>query len=164
MFKQLVCAASIALFISTAAAHATPITYDYTLIPTSGSTGGNLVLNLTTTPTQTYANYASDIGPGSEAIIGGQIFNLTTASVLEFTNLSGSIYDITYAGTVGGSTLDLTGGYAFYQTGQGPVSSGMFSAATVGPNAVPEPLTLSLFGAGLAGAAALRRRKKAKQT
>jgi hypothetical protein len=28
---------------------------------------------------------------------------------------------------------------------------------------VPEPLTLSLFGAGLAGAAALRRRKKAKQ-
>jgi hypothetical protein len=29
--------------------------------------------------------------------------------------------------------------------------------------AVPEPFTLSLFGAGLAGAAALRRRKKAKQ-
>jgi hypothetical protein len=29
--------------------------------------------------------------------------------------------------------------------------------------AVPEPLTLSLFGAGLAGAAAMRRRKKAKQ-
>jgi hypothetical protein len=28
---------------------------------------------------------------------------------------------------------------------------------------VPEPVTLSLFGAGLAGAAALRRRKKAKQ-
>jgi hypothetical protein len=34
---------------------------------------------------------------------------------------------------------------------QGPVTS-----------AVPEPFTLSLFGAGLAGAAALRRRKKAK--
>lgn len=31
------------------------------------------------------------------------------------------------------------------------------------PAQVPEPLTLSLFGAGLVGAAALRRRKKAKQ-
>ena len=28
------------------------------------------------------------------------------------------------------------------------------------PNPIPEPLTLSLFGAGLAGAAALRRRRK----
>jgi hypothetical protein len=29
---------------------------------------------------------------------------------------------------------------------------------------VPEPLTLSLFGAGLVGAAALRRRRKASKT
>jgi len=31
------------------------------------------------------------------------------------------------------------------------------------PNLVPEPLTMSLFGAGLAGIGALRRRKRAKQ-
>jgi PEP-CTERM motif len=31
------------------------------------------------------------------------------------------------------------------------------------PNTVPEPVTLSLFGAGLAGAAAIRRRKKAQK-
>ncbi len=35
------------------------------------------------------------------------------------------------------------------------------SANSVTP--VPEPLTLSLFGAGFAGAVAMRRRKKAKQ-
>jgi hypothetical protein len=33
--------------------------------------------------------------------------------------------------------------------------------ATIGLTAIPEPLTLSLFGAGLLGAGALRRRKKA---
>jgi hypothetical protein len=41
-----------------------------------------------------------------------------------------------------------------------------FDNVSYSPNAiptVPEPLTLSLFGAGLAGAAAIRRRKKAKQ-
>jgi hypothetical protein len=31
------------------------------------------------------------------------------------------------------------------------------------PNSVPEPITLSIFGAGLAGMAAIRRRKKSKQ-
>jgi hypothetical protein len=35
-----------------------------------------------------------------------------------------------------------------------------FTTKTANPLAVPEPLTLSLFGAGLAGAAALRRRRK----
>jgi hypothetical protein len=32
-----------------------------------------------------------------------------------------------------------------------------------GPTAVPEPITISIFGAGLVGAVAMRRRKKAKQ-
>ncbi len=32
-----------------------------------------------------------------------------------------------------------------------------------GPTAVPEPITLSIFGAGIVGAIAMRRRKKAKQ-
>ena len=38
-----------------------------------------------------------------------------------------------------------------------------FDNVSFTPAQVPEPLTLSLFGAGLAGAAALRRRKKAKK-
>jgi hypothetical protein len=38
-----------------------------------------------------------------------------------------------------------------------------FGSTTVGGSQVPEPITLSLFGAGLAGAAAMRRRKKASK-
>jgi PEP-CTERM motif len=49
---------------------------------------------------------------------------------------------------------------------QEPIPSGGYNvklgdrAFSLSGSAVPEPLTLSLFGAGLAGAAALRRRKK----
>ena len=41
------------------------------------------------------------------------------------------------------------------------VSAGEASGGTSGGTPVPEPLTMSIFGAGLAGAIAMRRRKKA---
>jgi hypothetical protein len=44
-----------------------------------------------------------------------------------------------------------------------PVDPGLDFLASVTPTAVPEPLTLSLFSAGLAGAVAMRRRKKAQK-
>ncbi len=65
----------------------------------------------------------------------------------------------------------LTAGYTYGQLvspncGQNPASLTYTSACqTQGQmfvKAVPEPLTLSLFGAGLAGAAALRRRRKTR--
>jgi len=39
------------------------------------------------------------------------------------------------------------------------IGAGPCTAASDPPSGVPEPLTLSIFGAGLVGAAALRRRK-----
>jgi hypothetical protein len=49
-------------------------------------------------------------------------------------------------------------------SGNANIGATLFGFQAVDPPArVPEPITLSLFGAGLAGAAAMRRRKKAKQ-
>jgi hypothetical protein len=68
-------------------------------------------------------------------------------SFLGFTDFGKSITSITVtAGTNGGDFIGVDD--VRYQ-----------NVAT----AVPEPVTLSIFGAGIAGAAALRRRKKAKQ-
>jgi hypothetical protein len=57
-------------------------------------------------------------------------------------------FDVTNFAQVGGNP---TGLYIDYNVAQ----SGL-----IDPHPVPEPLTLSLFSAGLAGAVAMRRRKK----
>jgi hypothetical protein len=56
-------------------------------------------------------------------------------------------------------TADLTNGSNTGPQGWGCVNNS--DCRTTPPPPVPEPLTLSLFGAGLAGAVAMRRRKKA---
>ena len=67
-----------------------------------------------------------------------------------------------------GGELELNG-YAFYLNGCGgdstvgadrPFECAYFTIDTSAATAVPEPFTLSLFGAGFAGAVAMRRRKK----
>jgi PEP-CTERM motif len=54
----------------------------------------------------------------------------------------------------------LTGGA---QVGNGSGTYTFSAAYSSGVTSVPEPISVSLFGAGLAGMAAIRRRKKAKQ-
>lgn len=163
MFKMILAGAA-ALMLSVVAANATPIEYDYTLIPIAGPTSGTMALHLTDTPTLPFQNYASLIGAGSNITIGGNIFSLTSGVTnLTFSDTAGTIFDIAYFGISPnpGGVLNTLFGYS-YTAGRAS-TLGYFSAATdPGPAAVPEPLTLSLFGAGLAGVAALRRRRQFK--
>ena len=63
-------------------------------------------------------------------------------------------YGISNSGTIVGSYL----GYGLY----GPASFGFTASPAGGPEPAPEPISLFVFGAGLAGVAILRRRRKAK--
>jgi hypothetical protein len=65
-------------------------------------------------------------------------------------------------GGLGGPSWECDGSYSCYVPAGGQIRY-ITSGSASDPVRVPEPLTLSLFGAGLAGAAAMRRRKKAKQ-
>jgi hypothetical protein len=104
----------------------------------SGSAGFQ---GATGAPTFSAVDFFSLIGAGSAYFIGPDPF-----------------YNLVLTSTTGGSFQNVTPNCATPAT---------CTAATIGidgsANFVPEPLTLSVFGAGLFGAAALRRRRKAKK-
>jgi hypothetical protein len=110
-------------------------------------------------------NYA--IGCGSACGTGGS--DIFTGS-LDFTVDSVTLADFqASAGKNGGfyfavDICDGTSGTDPVQCAGRPGKTGPVSAETDSPiDSVPEPITLSLFGAGLAGAVAIRRRKKAQK-
>jgi len=85
-------------------------------------------------------------------------FVLTSGGAFDSLILDSSSFspDLTYALNGGVITIDWVGqGEPF-----GTFEAVFDVAAASDVTAAPEPLTLSVFGAGLAGAAALRRRKK----
>jgi hypothetical protein len=152
------------------AAEASPITYDLTLTPGVGSTiGGTGVFEINSMPSLTTTSTFSGASLLALNInIGGDDFTLADDPNAALTFTKGILTNIKYAYTFSGpnnqthgDTLDLSGVYAFYYNNDRSASYGSFTAVDP-PAPVPEPMTLSVVGAGVAGAAALRRRKKAK--
>ena len=97
-------------------------------------------------------------------------FDITTANLASYSYIStgsiGQIYSLTAVetGPTNSIVLDLyTNSFQIHGVNNSTVASGSFTATGPSLAAVPEPLTLSIFGAGLAGAVAMRRRKKAKK-
>jgi hypothetical protein len=112
--------------------------------------------------------FFSDIGIGFNGIGGCTYYGDLTAAQQATCTLNDPVISFLENGnpislTDTGSILN-TGGYDFVCcSSDGNESIGWHqigTGVTVRGNGVPEPITLSLFGAGLAGAVALRRRKR----
>jgi hypothetical protein len=132
--------------------------YIYFGTPVGGGTFSNPNANNTFASTGNYASLSSsDIRVYSNGF-GGDNNPNTGVTFQDFVTDVG-LTDISFI------TLDLDSG-SFTSAQEMLVSSFTVNneVDTASPSpAVPEPLTLSMFGAGLAGLAAMRRRKNAKQ-
>ena len=144
--------------------------YNMTLTP-DGSGTFNVAVSLVNTPGGGPEGIAyvsgANAGFGADSVLVDEYSNGVVASY----KIDGSADPILasrqvflqgLAGAEGAVIDPLTGDFIFSTFGGGNqvvVVSG-FEAPTPGPAGIPEPMTLSLFGAGLAGLAVLRRRKK----
>lgn len=125
-----------------------------TFSPKPGTTG-TLSLDTNGGPTPSFGDFNlaidSSLGNGSsKGYFGDLVFNLTRTG--------GTLYTEDFIKNTMGYffTADLSDGT---NTGQQAWSVGIDPPGPETPTKVPEPLTMSLFGAGLAGMVALRRRK-----
>ena len=117
----------------------------------SGGTGGNETgtvywSNTLGDTTNSFTFSFNDFNPG----VNGDILTLLQASGFD----PFAKYVMFRAGTDGqGASAEFNNDYLVW-------GASLTACRDCGPNNVPEPLTMSLFGAGLAGVAILRRRRK----
>ena len=146
------------------AASATPVTYDLTLVPVYGPGGtGSFTVD---DSASFFGHYTVNNGGllALEFDIDGNTFDLSTALTTpdpEVDLIAGFPINIVYAS--GNLFFNFGSGLLFYTYNDvfGRTFSGGVILASRNSNDVPEPLTLALVGAGLAGMGAMRKRKDA---
>jgi hypothetical protein len=163
--------ALIFLLVAVPVVHASTITYNVTLTPSSDGYGGSGTITLASAPA------IAGISTFSQA--NGQLQNLTftidnqtfslagyPSATVEF--LDGQLYNISFAQTIGTSpnrfTLDTSGVYAFYYNNGQSESDGSIAATpadfpdesssteqSAGASATPEPGSIILLATALLG-------------
>jgi PEP-CTERM motif len=157
-------------FLALPALHASTITYDVTLTPTSGPYGGSGTLTIASPPANSGISTFSQADGSLQGLsftVDNQTFSLSgyPGATVEF--LDGQLYNIGFAQTVGASpnrfTLDTSGVYAFYYNNGQSESAGSITASLADTpsnpsssqpptaSATPEPGTLILLATALIG-------------
>ena len=150
--------------------HASSMTYDVTLTPTSGQYGGSGTITLASAPASSGISTFSQANGQLQGLafsIDSQTFSLAGYPTATVQFLDGKLYNISFAQTVGASpnrfTLDTSGVYAFYYNNGQSESDGSLTAAladtpsdpassqSTGASATPEPGSLLLLATALAG-------------
>ncbi len=150
--------------------HASSMTYDVTLTPTSGQYGGSGTITLASAPASSGISTFSQANGQLQGLafsIDNQNFSLAGYPTATVQFLDGKLYNISFAQTIGASpnrfTLDTSGVYAFYYNNGQSESNGSLTAAladtpsdpassqSAGTSATPEPGSLLLLATALAG-------------